>query len=205
MYCVTREHRLLRFSRERGEETLRKRDETLRDQLLTVAREIVSTSGAEALNIRELASRTGVATGTIYNYFENKDEVLLTLSEEYWRKALAELKTQLQPERFSDQLKHICAFLTERIKDTRGNLMKSLGGARLDGIQRMRGFQSLVIAELTALLTLDEQIRPNLWTAEFTRERFSKFVFDNLLASVSSETCEHAFLIQIVNRVLYGG
>ena len=184
---------------------MRKRDETLRDQLLTVAREIVSTSGAEALNIRELASRTGVATGTIYNYFENKDEVLLTLSEEYWRKALAELKTQLQPERFSDQLKHICAFLTERIKDTRGNLMKSLGGARLDGIQSMRGFQSLVIAELTGLLTLDEQIRPNLWTAEFTRERFAKFVFDNLLSSVSSETCEHAFLIQIVNRVLYGG
>ena len=183
---------------------MRKRDETLRDQLLTVAREIVSTSGAEALNIRELASRTGVATGTIYNYFENKDEVLLTLSEEYWRKALAELKTQLQPERFSDQLKHICAFLTERIKDTRGNLMKSLGGARSDGIQRMRGFQSLVIAELTALLTVDEQIRPNLWTAEFTRERFAKFVFDSLLSSVSSETCEHAFLIQIVNRVLYG-
>lgn len=184
---------------------MRKREETLRDQLLTVARDIVSTSGAEALNIRELALRTGVATGTIYNYFENKDEVLLTLSEEYWRKALAELKSQLQPERFSDQLKHICAFLTERIKDTRGNLMKNLGGARLDGIQSMRGFQSLVIAELTALLTLDEQIRPEIWTDGFTRERFARFVFDNLLASVTSKSCEHSFLIQIVSRVLYGG
>lgn len=184
---------------------MRKRDETLRDQLLTVAREIVTTSGAQALNIRELAARTGIATGTIYNYFENKDEVLLTLSEEYWRNALAELKTQLRPERFSDQLKHICAFLTERIEDTRGNLMKNLGGARSDGVQRMRGFHSLVIAELTTLLTLDEQIRPELWTDEFTRERFARFVFDNLLASVSSETCEHAFLNQIVSRVLYGG
>lgn len=183
---------------------MRKRDETLREQLLVAAREIVSVSGAEALNIRDLAARAGIATGTIYNYFENKDEVLLTLSEEYWKKALSELKTRLKPGRFSDQLSYICAFLKERIQDTRGNLMKSLGGARLDGILRMRGMQSMVVGELASLLNADEEIRADLWTDDFTKEQFARFVFENLLASISSEGCEHSFLVLIVRRVLYG-
>ena len=184
---------------------MRKRDESLREQLLASAREIVSTSGAEALNIRELASRAGIATGTIYNYFENKDEVLLTLSEEYWRNALTELKSQFQPGRFSDQLTYICTFLRERVLDKRGNLMGNLGGARSVGILRMRGMQSLVVGELTALLESDNQIRPELWTVELTKERFARFVFENLLASISSEGCEHSLLVLIVSRVLYGG
>ncbi|MEN6418741.1 MAG: TetR/AcrR family transcriptional regulator [Clostridiaceae bacterium] len=183
---------------------MRKRDETLREQLLAAAREIVSVSGAEALNIRDLAARAGIATGTIYNYFENKDEVLLTLSEEYWKNALSDLKAQLKPGRFSDQLKYICAFLREHVRDTRGNLMKSLGGARSDGILRMRGMQSMVVGELVARLNADEEIRADLWTDDFTRERFARFVFENLLASISSEGCEHSFLVMIVGRVLYG-
>lgn len=183
---------------------MRKRDETLREQLLAAAREVVSVNGAEALNIRDLAARAGIATGTIYNYFENKDEVLLTLSEEYWKKAISDLKAQLKPGRFSDQLKLICAFLREHVRDTRGNLMKNLGGARSDGISRMRGMQSIVVSELTTLLAADEQIRPGLWTDEFSKERFAGFVFENLLASISSEGCEHSFLVMIVSRVLYG-
>jgi len=42
-----------------------------------------------------LAGKAGVAAGTVYNYFSNKDEILLALTEEYWRQALLEMKTEI--------------------------------------------------------------------------------------------------------------
>ena len=123
---------------------MRKKDDSLRELLLAAARDIIAENGAEALNIRVLASRAGIATGTIYNYFENKDDILLSLADEYWKKALAELKQRLISGRFADQLDQICAFLRERIRDSHGNLMSSLGNVRVTARERMRSMQSLV-------------------------------------------------------------
>ncbi len=71
---------------------MRKKDDTLRDTLLALARKIADEDGLDAINIRFLAKKAGVATGTVYNYFTNKDEILLALTEEYWRQALLEVK-----------------------------------------------------------------------------------------------------------------
>ena len=72
---------------------MRKKDDTLRDTLLALARKIADEEALDAINIRFLAKKAGVATGTVYNYFTNKDEILLALTEEYWRQALLEVKT----------------------------------------------------------------------------------------------------------------
>lgn len=183
---------------------MRKKDDSLRELLLAAARDIVAEKGSEALNIRVLASRAGIATGTIYNYFENKDDILLSLADEYWKKALVELKQRLISGRFADQLDQICAFLRERIRDSHGNLMSSLGNVRVTARERMRSMQSLVVGELITRLEEDLAIRPHLWTSSFTKERFAQFVFENLLSSISSETCESAFLVEVVSRILYG-
>ena len=71
---------------------MRKKDDNLRDTLLDFAREITKTQGIDSVNIRSLAGMAGVATGTVYNYFSSKDEILLALTEEYWRQTLSEMK-----------------------------------------------------------------------------------------------------------------
>ena len=62
---------------------MRKKDDTLRSNLLNLARNIADEKGIDAINIRAIANKAGVATGTVYNYFSNKDEILLALTEEY--------------------------------------------------------------------------------------------------------------------------
>lgn len=64
---------------------MRRKDDTLRDTLLDCARNIADTDGIEAINIRSIAGKAGVAAGTVYNYFSSKDEILLALTEEYWK------------------------------------------------------------------------------------------------------------------------
>ena len=63
---------------------MRKKDDTLRDTLLDCARCVADAEGIEAVNIRSIARKAGIATGTVYNYFANKDEILLALTDRRW-------------------------------------------------------------------------------------------------------------------------
>ena len=90
---------------------MRKKDDTLRDTLLNLSREIADTEGIEAVNIRSIAGRAGVATGTVYNYFSNKDEILLALTEEYWKQTLTEMRSAVTADSFCGQVREIFCFL----------------------------------------------------------------------------------------------
>jgi AcrR family transcriptional regulator len=49
----------------------------LRDLILDAAQEIIESSGLSGLSAREIARRIGYSPGTIYNMFENLDDVVL--------------------------------------------------------------------------------------------------------------------------------
>ena len=86
---------------------MRKKDDTLRGTLLDLSREIADTEGIDAVNIRSIAKRAGVATGTVYNYFSNKDEILLALTEEYWKQTLIDMRIAITADSFCGQLQEI--------------------------------------------------------------------------------------------------
>ena len=48
---------------------MRKRDETMQRTILSIARELIDESGPDSINIRIIAEKAGIATGTVYNYF----------------------------------------------------------------------------------------------------------------------------------------
>lgn len=47
-----------------------------RSRILTAARDAMSAGGPESLTINDIAERADVAVGTVYNYFESRDEVI---------------------------------------------------------------------------------------------------------------------------------
>lgn len=53
--------------------------EQLRQLILTASRNIIETQGLTGLSAREIARVIGYSPGTLYNIFENLDDVLLTL------------------------------------------------------------------------------------------------------------------------------
>ncbi len=52
--------------------------------ILEHAERILEQQGYEALNMRAVAKSCGIATGTIYNYFPTKTELLLQMMTNYW-------------------------------------------------------------------------------------------------------------------------
>ncbi len=96
---------------------MRRKNQELRQCLLDCARRIECAEGADGLSIRKLAAEANIAIGTVYNYFESKQEVLLAMTEEYWNDALREMQGSITAERFSEQIRQIYAFLAEKLND----------------------------------------------------------------------------------------
>jgi AcrR family transcriptional regulator len=182
---------------------MRKKDETLHHTLLEFAREIVNEQGPDALNIRALAKRTNVASGTVYNYFESKDDILLAITEEYWRKALAELRNEIQADTFPEQLREIYAFLRNRLADSAGMLMSSLHNIESAGRDRMSSMQKVLMTAILHRMRQDKNISPDIWDETLSDERFADFIFMNMMMLLRMNAPSIDPFIEIVKRTLY--
>lgn len=181
---------------------MRRKDDTLRDTLLELARNITDREGIDAVNIRLLAQRAGVATGTVYNYFANKEEILLALTEEYWRQALLEMDTSVTAISFCDQLQEIYAYLKEQLDHSAGKFMSSLNNAAA-GQARMESMQSVLEKSLIARMEKDPDILVDRWTNNFTREQFARFIMRNMMPLLQADTSDFLFFLAIVKHTIY--
>lgn len=184
---------------------MRKKDDTLRDTLLNVARSIADTEGIDAVNIRTIAQRVGIATGTMYNYFASKDEILLALTEEYWKQTLLEMRTVITADSFCEQLKEIFVFLRERIDQSAGKLMNSLGSLETAGQTRMASMQPTLEDALIQRMAQDTAIRKDIWDEQFTKEHFARFVMGNMimLLKAKASMTDLYFFIEIIKNTIY--
>ena len=77
--------------------------EELRQRILEAAQSIIERDGLVGLSAREIARLIDYSPGTLYNIFENLDEVLLTLQSQMVASLVDELrKTKLGPSTFEN-------------------------------------------------------------------------------------------------------
>lgn len=61
------------------------------DAILDAARRLLAEQGYEHLGMRAIAAGSGLATGTLYNYYRAKDEIVYALMLEDWNATLARM------------------------------------------------------------------------------------------------------------------
>lgn len=182
---------------------MRRKDDTLHDTLLDYARNIADTEGIKAVNIRSIAKRSGVATGTVYNYFSGKDEIILELTEEYWSETLIEMKKYVTADSFCGKLEQIFDFLKDRIDSTARMLMRSLENVEAAGHKRMTSMQSTLGKEIIRQMEQDTSVRSDIWNKDFTKEKYAEFIIMNLTSMLRTQAPDIQFLLQIVKRTVY--
>lgn len=69
--------------------------ENIRDKILRCAEIILKTDGYEAMSIRRIARECKTAVGTIYNYYENKDDLVANIILHDWLLTVSELNEKL--------------------------------------------------------------------------------------------------------------
>lgn len=182
---------------------MRKRDDTLRDTLIHLARETCLRDGAEAINIRDLARQAGVSVGTVYNYFAGKDEILLTLTEAYWRDTLRDMRKAIHSTSFVAQMREVYAFLLARMDSAGSLLMGSLRNVESVGRERMQSMQNALGTALVQRMDADPAISDAIWTETFTKEGYADFILMNLLLLLRAKAKDIGFFLEILQRTLY--
>lgn len=90
------------------------------DLILEAAIEVFAEKGFHRARISDIARRAGVADGTIYLYFRNKDDVLLTIFEEKMGVLIDGLKAALASvEDPLDQVRTFARYHFEQVRDHR--------------------------------------------------------------------------------------
>lgn len=83
--------------KERADKPLGKRERTKinnREAILQAAREVFADLGYGATTVRDIIRRTGLASGTFYNYFRSKEEVFEALMDEGMRRIRPRLRAE---------------------------------------------------------------------------------------------------------------
>lgn len=75
--------------------------EEIKTRIIDIARRIMSEEGVEALSIRRITKEMDYSAGIVYHYFKNKDEILLHILQDNYKKildAIKPLESDLSPD-----------------------------------------------------------------------------------------------------------
>jgi AcrR family transcriptional regulator len=69
----------------------------IKHEIIQTTREMILEQGYDKLNIRDIAKRCGIATGTFYNYFRSKQEIISSLLDSDWKTTIGYIRTKRDP------------------------------------------------------------------------------------------------------------
>jgi AcrR family transcriptional regulator len=150
--------------------------EELRERILSAGEELVAQSGASGLTARRLADRIGYSVGTLYNFFEDLDELVVhinarTLDRLY--AACARVTKRLGPE---DALR---AYARAYLRFTKDH--DRLWAMLLDGSSHHhRALPDWYHAKVERLLGLVEEVLAPLIPGDKDRKRSARVLWASL-------------------------
>ncbi|MEG0764847.1 MAG: helix-turn-helix domain-containing protein [Pseudoflavonifractor sp.] len=180
---------------------------TGRAQLLAAAKAIAYHDGLSQVNIRAVATRCGVAVGSLYNYFPTKADLIAAVIEDFWQQAIHRETCHPAPgEGFSAFVGRMYGDLSLSLSAFRSDWLQDI--SRLGAAERTAGraLESQCFAHMQQGLLLAlradpaAQLPPALAADP---ERFVAFVFRNLLGSLRAQEPDCGFLCALLNALLY--
>ena len=94
--------------------TMKNKNKDKHIRIIKAATKVFAKKGFFQAKVSDIAKEAQVADGTIYLYFENKDDILISLFEEQMNRVLEDMKTELSKE--NDAIKKIEKFAYNHLK-----------------------------------------------------------------------------------------
>ena len=182
---------------------MRMKDDQLRQILLNHSRTIIDDKSPELFTIRDLAKAADISTGTIYNYFNSKDDILFEVTALYWDEALIDLNQLIEDGPFYLQVEQIFHYLKTQISESGARLMHSLSNVLKTGARRMQRTHQEIQHLLIGLMSRDADINSSIWNESFKQEAYAWFIVVNIMASLRSGAENLDFFILIMKKTLY--
>lgn len=182
--------------------------ETPRQTILAGAKKIAREKGLGQLNIRDVAKECGISVGTIYNSFQDKNELILGIVSDFWQGFFIDYTNHTQQSNsFYCNLENLYLQLAHYLDEYEADWMTQLSylgeKSRQVGMQRMEQCFHRVIEDIHQWLNQDPAIPK--WDSKdsaINNERLAAFIFDSILSQLRHGEKSPEFLLALLHRVL---
>jgi AcrR family transcriptional regulator len=154
--------------------------------ILEHAGQILAQQGYEALSMRAIAKSCGIATGTIYNYFPTKRELLLQMMTDYWEIHFAVIdNVSASGEDLFARLKYIFDIMEKfvfRFQDVWAGMRQeneNINGA--EDIHHSHDYMRRLIEKVEMVLISEEQHHPSAYNFPLSAKELASFIIQNQL------------------------
>ena len=156
---------------------------------------IAKREGVDKLSIRKIATSCGIAVGSVYNYYPDKDALVTAVAESFWNRIFEDQEKLYQPNiRFTRFLQQYYSYLYAKMSPYDRSWVHDLE-EKIPMQETMRLFEKIVKE--------DEGINPSIWNMEFSPESFCQYVFKNIMALLQSGETNCRFFIYLLDNLLY--
>ena len=168
---------------------------TSTDKILEVALLIAKKEGVDKLSIRKLASACGIAIGSVYNYYPDKDALVTAVAETFWNNIFSDQdKLYHRGMSFTQFLEWYYSYLYTKMSPYDSSWVRELEG-KIPADKTVHLFMEI--------LKQDAAVNNSIWNMEFQPENFCRYVFTNVMALLQSGEANCRFFIYLLEHLLY--
>lgn len=180
---------------------------TSREAVLQAAVDLALQGGLDAVNVRAIAAKCGVAVGTVYHYYPSKAALCNAVAEEFWRQAMHGAGCWQQTESFAWACAHLTDILAAHLGQFEDGFVQSLERAGEADRQAGKALEMRYFAHmragLLAVLERDPQVDASLWDADFSKEDAVRFFLGAILGAARAGVPGGTFVGRAAARMLY--
>jgi len=168
---------------------------------------ILEQQGYEALSMRAIAKSCGIATGTIYNYFPTKRELLLQMMTDYWEMHFAVIdKVSASEDDLFARLKNIFDIMESFVIRFRevwvGMRQESENVNGANNIHHNHDYMRKLIEKVELVLVLEEQCTHAAFNYPLPARELAIFIVQNYLAICHMKNLPYASWERLLRKVL---
>lgn len=180
---------------------------TSKEAILEKSRQLVTTQGWSAVNVRTVAAACGVSVGSIYNYFASKSELVAATVESIWCDIFHFSEQQAESDSFSGCVRWIFDCIKKGSEKYPGffasHSMHFLDGGKADGQRLMAQSWEHIQTELFRILKKDKAIRRDAFNDVLTKQKFVDIVFALIISALIRQNYDDSAILELIRRVIY--
>ncbi|MGN0982866.1 MAG: TetR/AcrR family transcriptional regulator [Candidatus Limivicinus sp.] len=173
---------------------------------MQVCRCIVAKKGMKALNMRLVADECHIALGTLYNYYADKDALVLSTVESIWQEIFHAGQPNEKNVPFPDYVAELYARVRKGTEAYPGFLtghsISIAGVKRGEAKSAMDHTFAHIKAGMMAVLRKDPAVPANAFSSSFSEEDLVDFTLDHLLILLVQGRPDCNVLLEVLRRVI---
>ncbi|MEG0775182.1 MAG: TetR/AcrR family transcriptional regulator [Clostridium sp.] len=178
-----------------------------KERILSSAKEIALREGMTKIDIRSVAKNCGIASGTVYNYFPSKGDLLASVIQDFWEDAFQNIDWRsFAHNDFYTNLEKIYNILNEYLNKFKENWLEELSLLKTHekqlGRQKQNEYFKIISNRIITMMDMDHIVRNYPWSEEISKEKMAEFIFDNMLIKLRKGERDINFFIMVMKKIL---